>query len=124
MTGKAKILKHADWTRDVSQWRGRVEGKDLGTNVTVLFYATDKIGAGPVLHVHTYDEVFIIREGRALFTVGKEKIEAEAGDIVFGPANVPHKFANLGAGRLETTDIHLSDHFAQEELDDPEVKGE
>ena len=118
MTGKAKILKHADWARDLSQWRGRVEGKDLGTNVTVLFYSTDKVGAGPVLHVHTYDEVFIIREGRALFTVGDEKIEASAGDIVFGPANVPHKFANLGPGRLETTDVHLSDHFAQVELDD------
>lgn len=122
MTKSAKIIKHADWMRGPSFWRGRVEGKDLGTDATVLFYATDEIGAGPVLHVHTYDEIFIVREGRALFTIGDQKVEAEAGDILFGPANVPHKFANLGPGRLETTDVHLSDHFAQVELDDPEAQ--
>lgn len=122
MTGEAKLVKHADWARDEALfWRGRVEGKDLGTQATVLFYSTDKVGAGPVLHVHKYDEIFIVREGHALFTVGDQKIEAEAGDILFGPANVPHKFANLGPGRLETTDVHLSDHFAQVELPDPEA---
>lgn len=123
MTGKAQVLRHADWMRGPDFWRGRVEGRQFGTNVTVLFYATDEIGAGPVLHVHEYDEIFIIRQGRALFTVGDEKIEAKAGDVVFGPAHVPHKFANLGPGRLETTDVHLSDHFAQVELEEPQARG-
>ena len=72
-------------------------------------------------HVHPYDEIFIIREGRALFTVGETRIEAEAGQIVFGPANVPHKFHNVGPGRLDTTDIHVSDRWIQTDLDDPEA---
>ena len=58
----------------------------------------------PVWHVHPYDKIFIIREGRALFTVGEIRIEAEAGQIVFGPANIPHKFHNsvLGGWILPT----------------------
>ncbi|MGI9475710.1 MAG: cupin domain-containing protein [Hyphomicrobiaceae bacterium] len=121
MSRKAVRLERSAWARDAEIWRGRFEGKDIGADVTVLFFSSDKVGAGPVLHVHPYDEVFIVREGRALFTVGDEKIEASEGDILMGPAGVPHKFKNLGPGRLETTDIHLSDHFEQVEVDDPEV---
>jgi mannose-6-phosphate isomerase-like protein (cupin superfamily) len=126
MTNKPARVTRENWTRegwaaDADLWRGRFEGKTVGTDVTVLFFSTDEIGKGPVLHVHPYDEVFIIRRGRALFTIGDEKIEAQAGDIMFGPANVPHKFANLGPGPLETIDIHLSDHQIQTDLDDPEL---
>lgn len=101
---------------------GYFEGKDLRSNVTVLFYSTDDVGVGPRWHVHTYDEIFVVREGNALFTVGDQKIEAKAGDILLGPANVPHKFHNLGPGRLTTTDIHLSDRWVQTDLEDPELE--
>ena len=121
MEKKPVRVDKADWATMDTLWRGRFEGKSVGTDVTVLFYATDEIGKGPVLHVHPYDEIFIIRRGNALFTVGEEKIEAEAGDIVFGPANIPHKFQNLGPGPLETTDIHLSPEWIQTNLDDPEL---
>ena len=109
-------LRRSDWVRGDIDWHGRVEGKDIGAGVTVLFYTTDEIGAGPRLHMHPYDEVFIIRIGRALFTIGDTVIEANAGDVLKGPANVPHKFANLGPGRLETTDIHVSDKVIQTDL--------
>lgn len=122
MTGKPAILKRNEWAKHDELWRGRFEGKDLGTGITVIFYATEEIGVGPKWHVHTYDEIFIITEGRALFTVGDEKIEAEAGDLVFGPANIPHKYHNLGPGRLQSTDIHLSDEWIQTDLDDPELE--
>ncbi len=95
--------------------------KDIGTGVTVLFYTTKDIGVGPRWHVHPYDEVFIVRTGHALFTIGDEKIEAEAGDILLGPANIPHKFHNLGPDRLETTDIHLSESWIQTDLEDSEL---
>lgn len=120
---KPAIIKRADWASDPELWKGRIEGKDIGTGMTVLFYTNDEIGIGPKWHVHPYDEIFIIREGRALFTVGEEKIEAETGDIVFGPANIPHKYHNLGPGRLTSTDIHLSDTWIQTDLDDPELTG-
>jgi mannose-6-phosphate isomerase-like protein (cupin superfamily) len=77
--------------------------------VTVLFYATEEVGVGPRWHVHPYDVILLMRKARAPFAIGDEKIEAEAGDILLGPANVPHKYHNLGPGLLESTDIHLSD---------------
>lgn len=121
MAGKPVILKRKDWASHDQLWKGRFEGKDIGTGVTVLFYATEEVGVGPTWHVHPYDEIFIMRKGRALFTIGDEKIEAEAGDILLGPANIPHKYHNLGPGTLESTDIHLSDEWIQTDLDDPEL---
>lgn len=122
MSRKKPVHKtRSDWARDDRLWRGVMHGKDLGADVTVLFYSTEETGKGPKWHVHTYDEIFIVRAGRALFTIGAEKIEAAAGDILLGPANVPHKFVNLGPGLLETTDIHLSDEWIQTDLDDPEL---
>lgn len=119
------VLHRADWASEGSghPWKGKFEGRDIGTGVTVLFYATDAIGEGPRWHVHPYDEIFIVRTGRALFTVGDSKVEATAGDILLGPANIPHKYHNLGPGVLETTDIHVSDRWIQTNLEDPEVSG-
>lgn len=120
MTRKPIRLQRGDWASDDRLWRGRLEGRDIGTGVTVLFYATEEPGKGPRWHVHPYDEIFIVRSGRALFTIGEEKIEAEVGDILLGPAEIPHKYENIGPGLLETTDIHLSDRWIQTDLDDPE----
>lgn len=117
MTRTPVRIPREDWARDAEHWRGRLEGHKLGTNVTVLFFSSDEPGDGPPLHVHPYDELFILRQGRARFTVGDAVIEATAGDIVFGPADVPHKFENLGPGRLETTDIHLNDRLVQTNLE-------
>ncbi len=119
---KPTLLRRQDWATGGHLWKGYFEGNDLGTGVTVLFYATDKTGEGPRLHVHPYDEVFIIRKGRAQFTIGEKVIEAREGDILLGPAEIPHKYNNIGPGSLETTDIHLSNRWIQTNLDDPALK--
>lgn len=116
---KPKLLHREDWAVGGHLWKGYFEGTSLDTEVTVLFYATDKTGEGPRLHVHPYDEIFIIRTGRALFTIGEKVIEAREGDILLGPAKIPHKYHNLGPGPLETTDIHLSNRWVQTNLEDP-----
>ncbi len=113
----AKCLPLSDLTQTLARAVKRVEGRDLGTDLTILTFTSTEVGDGPVLHVHKYDEVFLIHEGAARFTVGDDEIIAEAGHVVLGPANVPHKFENLGPGRLTTTDIHLSDHFEQIDLE-------
>jgi mannose-6-phosphate isomerase-like protein (cupin superfamily) len=117
---KPVMLRRSDWASDAQTWKGKFEGKDINTGITVLFYATDEIGEGPRWHVHPYDEVFIVRVGRALFTIGDEEFEAAPGDILLGPAEIPHKYHNLGPGRLETTDIHQSGSWIQTDLEDPD----
>jgi quercetin dioxygenase-like cupin family protein len=48
---------------------------------------------GP-LHVHhREDEGFWILEGSATFEVGDETIEARAGDFLFGPRDIPHRYS-------------------------------
>ena len=81
--------------------------------VTILFFSTNEIGDGPPLHTHEYDELFLIGSGRAYFTVGETSFIAEKGDVVFGPATIPHKFENLGPEPFQTTDIHLLHRSSQ-----------
>lgn len=123
MSREPRTLRRADWERGGDHlpdgaWRGRFEGRDLGTNVCVLFFASERVGAGPVLHTHPYDEVFVVRQGRARFTIGETTVEAGAGDVLLAPAGTPHRFENLGPGALETTDIHLSDRVIQTDLEE------
>ncbi len=114
-------LHWADWAAEPGVWHGKLESEKLGTNLTILFDVQDGVGVGPTLHVHDYDEIFIIRKGRALFTIGDQEVEARAGDILMGPAQVPHKYHSLGPDRLETTNIHLSTACVLTRLDDPDA---
>jgi mannose-6-phosphate isomerase-like protein (cupin superfamily) len=74
--------------------------------------------SGPKLHKHLYEETFVVQEGAVTFTAGDDIIEASAGQIVVVPAGVPHKFVNSGAGRLRQIDIHASERFVTEWLED------
>lgn len=87
------------------------------TNVSFIW--VDMLpGEGPRLHKHPYEEIFIIQEGHVTFTVGSTTVEAQAGQIVIAPPDVPHKFFNSGEGPLRQIDIHLSRHFITEWLED------
>lgn len=75
-------------------------------------------GSGPKLHRHPYAEIFVVQEGHAIFTVGDATLEASGGQILIAPAGVAHKFINSGSGPLRQLDIHLSDRFETEWLED------
>jgi len=67
-------------------------------------------GVGPKLHRHPYAETFIVQEGQATFTVGDDRIEARAGDVVVAQANVPRAFVNSGQDELRSvTSTHPGD---------------
>ena len=75
-------------------------------------------GSGPRLHKHPYEEVFVVQEGAVTFTAGDDVVEAGGGQVVVVPAGVPHKFVNTGDGRLRQIDIHASERFITESLED------
>jgi mannose-6-phosphate isomerase-like protein (cupin superfamily) len=75
-------------------------------------------GAGPKLHKHPYEEIFIVQEGRPLFTVGAETLEGRPGQIIVVPPETPHKFVNIGEGPLRQIDIHASKRFITEWLEE------
>ena len=54
---------------------------------------TEPPGEAAPLHVHHRDdEGFWILEGDVTFEVGDTTIEGHAGDYVFGPRDIPHRF--------------------------------
>ncbi|HSJ88293.1 MAG TPA: cupin domain-containing protein [Anaerolineales bacterium] len=75
-------------------------------------------GGNVRLHKHPYKEIFIIQEGMATFTVGLSTLEAQAGQIIIVPADVPHKFRNDSDRQLKQIDIHLNKDFITMWLED------
>jgi mannose-6-phosphate isomerase-like protein (cupin superfamily) len=70
------------------------------------------------LHKHPYEEIFIIQEGIATFTVGSARLEARGGQIMIVPAEVPHRFMNWSDKQLRQIDIHVNNQFVTHWLDD------
>lgn len=65
---------------------------DTGGQMTIV-EVTEHPGAEAPLHVHHRDdEGFWVLDGDVSFEVGAETIEASAGDYVFGPRGIPHRF--------------------------------
>ena len=99
---------------DTYEFEGYLYGN---INVSVILVDLPP-GEGPKLHVHPYEEVFIIQEGCATYTIGSTTLEARAGQIAIVPAGIPHKFINSGSGRLRQVDIHHSPRFVTQWLED------
>ena len=96
----------------------KFEGHRYG-DVNVSFFLVDSApGSGAELHTHPYEEVFVVQEGKATFTIGDDTIEVSGGQIVVVPAGVPHKFVNSGTGPLRQVDIHPSERMIQTDLPD------
>jgi quercetin dioxygenase-like cupin family protein len=71
---------------------------DTGGQMTIVEITNPPGFAGP-LHVHyREDEAFWLLEGDVTFEVGDTTIEAHAGDYVFGPRAIPHRYTVGDAG--------------------------
>jgi mannose-6-phosphate isomerase-like protein (cupin superfamily) len=105
----AQIISKEELSADGFTWEFQGYQYD-DTNVSFIIVEAQP-GEGVKLHSHPYKEVFIVQEGQATYTVGDSIIEVTAGQIVIGPADVPHKFVNSGTGTLRQVDIHVSPRF-------------
>ncbi|MBD8065600.1 cupin domain-containing protein [Devosia sp. PTR5] len=109
------ILRAAD--RPPSKSRTiRFEGGQFGTPVS-FFLVDNAPGEGPALHIHPYPETWVVKRGRAQVVAGEETFELGPGDIAVAPANMPHKFINLGPERLEIVCIHAAGTMVQTDLE-------
>ena len=110
------IIDIADLARGETAYE--FEGHHYGDTGVSFIVVDAPPGSGPKLHRHPYEEVFVVQEGSVTFTAGEEVVEASGGQVVVVPAGVPHKFVNSGAGRLRQVDIHASERFVTEWLED------
>lgn len=99
-TGQTQALEPLAVRKDEGEarwWFGalaeiKATAADTGGQMTIV-EVTEHSGAEAPLHVHHRDdEGFWILEGEITFEVGDETIEASAGDFVFGPRDIPHRF--------------------------------
>jgi mannose-6-phosphate isomerase-like protein (cupin superfamily) len=93
---------------------GEIEGRDFGSEVSLMLVRADEAGRGPKLHQHPYSETFVIHHGSARFWVGDEQLVAHGGQLLVVPALTPHRFETLGP--FQSTNIHASDSFITEWL--------
>jgi mannose-6-phosphate isomerase-like protein (cupin superfamily) len=82
------------------------EGADFGGVGASFFLVRATPGRGPAPHTHPYQEVWVLDEGEASFTVGDETLTAGPGSVVVAPAGVPHAFTNVGDVPLRMICIH------------------
>jgi mannose-6-phosphate isomerase-like protein (cupin superfamily) len=94
-----------------------LEGSEAGgVDLSIIFVDLDP-GRGPRLHRHAYAEVFVIQEGRAVYTAGDERREVGPGDVVVVPAGVPHRFESSGDVPLRQLSLHLAPETVTEWLE-------
>jgi mannose-6-phosphate isomerase-like protein (cupin superfamily) len=91
-------------------------GREHGLPIAVIFNDSEP-GHGPRSHRHPYDEIFIVEDGEATFTIDGEQVQAGAGDILVARAGQAHGFVNSGTARLWSVNIHMSPTFETEWLD-------
>ena len=113
--GKARLIDLANpgYGDDANE----VQGHNHNATVSIIVIDAPP-GSGPKLHRHPYEEVFVIQQGSVTFTAGDETIEATGGQVVVVPAGAAHKFTNSGTGRLRQVDMHASERFVTEWLED------
>jgi mannose-6-phosphate isomerase-like protein (cupin superfamily) len=113
---RAFTVNRADGRADGEAWTSSYDDLPGNANVCVIVESTTREGVGPRLHQHPYAETFIIRRGSATFTVGSDRFEGRAGQILVVPANTPHKFATGPAG-YEAIHIHANATFVTQWLE-------
>ena len=59
----------------------------------LLFVPTDQ----DTQQAHKRDEIYVVQAGQGIFKRGGETVRFDAGDVLFVPAGVPHRFASFSA---------------------------
>lgn len=62
----------------------------------------------------------MVESGEATFRLGDDTVVVRGGQVVVGPANIPHGFTNTGTGQLRLTAVHAAPEFTTEWLADPD----
>ena len=92
------------------------EGGEHGTGVS--FYVIDAPpGYRPALHVHPYDEVFVVQDGQSTFTAGDAIVVAGPGEVLIVPAGTAHTFQNETDAPLRMLGIHVTAEMATDWLE-------
>lgn len=88
------ILREGESVRPLGPFRLLVDGEVSGGRLT-LYEGLLPVG-GPPLHVHDFDEVILVLEGRVVVQLDGSIDELNTGDFAWLAAGHVHTFANPG----------------------------
>jgi quercetin dioxygenase-like cupin family protein len=93
----------------------RQTSRETNGELVVIECTVEPNGAVAMAHVHpSQEERFEVLEGKLRFQRGKEKIEANVGDVVTIPAGTAHHFENIGDGPARfVTEVRPALQFEQ-----------
>lgn len=96
-----------------------VVGAEQGNVPVSAFVVHAPPGKRVGLHVHPYDEVVFVIEGRARWAIDGRLVEAGPGDVLVVKAGEVHGFETVGADTLVQIDVHANPTFEQTAVDVP-----
>lgn len=105
MSGDPYILRAGESVRPLGPFRLLVDGKASEGRLT-LYQGQLPVG-GPPLHVHDFDEVLLVIEGRVIVQMGDERDELGAGDFAWLASGHAHTFANPGPGTVHALGLAI-----------------
>lgn len=88
------ILRAGDSVRPLGPFRLLVDGDTSGGRLT-LYEGMLPVG-GPPLHVHEFDELILVLEGRVIVQLDESMDQLNSGDFAWLAAGHAHTFANPG----------------------------
>lgn len=95
---------------------GNLKGEDHGATTSLILDRSEP-GHGPRLHMHPYDETWVVIDGNVTFQAGDDEYRAGPGDVVIVPPRTPHKFTNDGPRGSHLVCIHASPRMITEWLE-------
>jgi mannose-6-phosphate isomerase-like protein (cupin superfamily) len=110
------LLHRADLSPSGRRSR-QFEGAAYGAGVSFFLVESEPDGPGVRLHRHPYAETWIVRSGRAAFSVDGQEAEAGPGDVVVVEAGAPHRFRNAGTELLDLVCVHAAERTETEWLE-------
>lgn len=106
MTDQGSFILRADrGLRPLGPFRLLVDG-DLSGGRLTLYQSALPVG-GPPLHVHDFDEIILVQEGRVIVQLGDRRDELGPGDFAWLAAGDAHTFANPGPDRVLTLGLAI-----------------
>jgi mannose-6-phosphate isomerase-like protein (cupin superfamily) len=88
-----------------------VQREELGLGEVSVGVNDNPPGMDGATYRHSCGEVFVVYEGRGIYTVGDTELVADPGDIVVIPANIWHSFRPDGDSRLRHVAVYDSGHI-------------
>jgi quercetin dioxygenase-like cupin family protein len=97
----------------VSMGEGPILKDDSGTLARAMYSAPEAMivhiavrpGGFVAPHATSVDMEFFVLEGKGLFSLGGESVEAGEGTLIPSPAGIPHGMRNVGEGMLRVLAI-------------------